>query len=92
MRNARKFTHYIDREINTTQPYRHLVLEALLKSYPSNLSKKIISNHIRASLNTDEYFEHFDIWSPLIEKDKLIVETEEGFKLNVAVLSEDEKK
>ena len=92
MRNVREFAHYIDREISTTKPYRHLVIEALLKSYPSNLSKEIISNHIRVSLNTEEYFEHFSIWSPLIEKDKLIVETEEGFRLNVTTLSEDEKR
>lgn len=90
-KTVREFTYYVDREIKTVKPYRHLVIEALLKSYPSNLTKKIISDHIRVSVNTKEYFEYFSIWSPLIEKDKLIIEEGDGFRLNVVTLSEDEK-
>lgn len=77
--------------MNSVKPYRYLIIEALLQSYPSSLSKKNISDHLRSSLKNSEPFEHMNIWSQLTDKDELIVETDDGFKLNIQNLLDDEK-
>ena len=90
-KNFREFIYYLDREMNSVTPYRYMVIEALLKSYPSLLSKKNISNYIRTALKTNELFEHTNIWSQLTNRDKLVFETDNGFGLNIENLSNDEK-
>ncbi|BDQ31727.1 hypothetical protein NZNM25_18650 [Nitrosopumilus zosterae] len=90
-KNFRAFLHHLDREINATKPYRYLVIEALLNSYPNPLLKKNISDYLRNNLKTNEPFEHYNIWSQLTDKDELIVETENGFKLNIENISNNEK-